>query len=307
MEHIDFHISYTCSQKCVFCSSADSVRLFRNYPLGLETALTVLKEKRSRGFTSVHFTGGEATDVPFFAELVQETRSLGYSVRVGTNGGRFSEKKFCLQVVPYLDEICFSIHGHSARLHDTTVKNRGSFRNLNRALALVPDYPVKVSSNTVISRLNLSYLHDIEAFILKKRIKHLLFSNLAPEGRGLRHYRSLAVRLAEIKARVPALIRQANAHNSVTRFFGMPACILGDFACYSNDFYWDERLTFELSAGKKTCLKEEACLRPTRKRVHTGACRRCLYKDICGGIFKTYAAFYGDKELEPVKNSNFST
>jgi MoaA/NifB/PqqE/SkfB family radical SAM enzyme len=307
MEHIDFHIAYTCQQKCVFCSSADSVRLFHRYPVALKTILKLLQEKKELGFTSVHFTGGEATLVPFFAELVQETRDIGYSIRVGTNGGRFSEKKFCAQVVSFLDEICFSIHGHSAQLHNMTVKNQGSFKNLNRALALVSDYPVRVFSNTVISRLNLNKLEAIEAFILKRRIKHLLFSNLAPEGRGLLHYRALAVRLTHLKTRIPALIDQANAHNSIIRFFGMPACILGDFTCYSNDFYWDERLTFELAPGEKVFFKEERCLRPTRKRIHTGACSVCLYRDICGGIFKTYAAFYGDKELEPVKNSSYPT
>jgi MoaA/NifB/PqqE/SkfB family radical SAM enzyme len=291
----------------VFCSSSDAIGRFHRQPLALDPILTLLKEKKKKGFTSVHFTGGEATLVPFFTELAQETRKMGYSIRVGTNGGRFSEKKFCSQVAAYLDEVCFSIHGHSAKEHNMIVKTQGSFSNLSRALAWLSDYPIRIFSNTVISRLNFNSLEKIETFLLKKKIKHMLFSNLAPEGRGLRDYQALAVRLSEIKTKIPVLIKKANAHKSIIRFFGMPACILGDFACYSNDFYWDERLTLELAAGKKNYVKEERCMRPTRKRIKTAVCRCCLYKSVCGGIFEHYYSLYGDKELEPVKNSNNAT
>lgn len=111
-EHIDFHVSYRCFNQCVFCSSANSIERFRNHPLKIEEIIKLLETKKEKGFSSVNFTGGEPTLYPSFNILVRETKRLGYRVYVGTNGGRFESKKFCLEVIPFLDEVYFSCHGH---------------------------------------------------------------------------------------------------------------------------------------------------------------------------------------------------
>ena len=114
MEHIDFHISYRCVNKCIFCSSAGSIKKFKNHILNLEEIIKILKEKRKKGFKSVNFTGGEPTLHPQFVNLVKKAKELGYRIYVGTNGKMFENKDFCRKSAPFLDEICFSIHGHKA-------------------------------------------------------------------------------------------------------------------------------------------------------------------------------------------------
>jgi len=301
MEHIDFHVSYTCLQKCVFCSSADLIKRFHDYPLTIDRILDVLRKKRTRGFRSVHFTGGEATIIPSFETLIEETKKIGYIISVGSNGGKFQDKAFCAQVAPRLDEVSFSIHGHTAELHNSLAKDRESFQRLTRAIDHLSGYALKVFSNTVITRINFAYLDKTLKFALSKGIKQLLFSNIAPEARGLKNYKKLAVRLTELKKIIPILVKTSQAHQSVIRFFGIPACVLGEFACYSNDFYWDQRLTIELDFNKKAYLNEAKCLFPSRKRVKISKCRSCFYRKICGGIFQEYLINYGDKEIEPIK------
>lgn len=302
MNKIDFHISYNCLNKCLFCSSSVSIGKFRRHPLKIETILRLLREKRRKGFTSVNFTGGEPTMVYGFSQLVKETKKMGYRIYVGTNGGRFENKKFCLEVAPFLDEVYFSCHGHTSRLHNFLTANKASFTRLNRAMDNLSKFPIRFSSNTVVTKYNFEFLDKILKFLIKKQIKQILISNLAPEGRGLKNYDKLAVRLRDFKKKIPVLVKIANKEKMIIRFFGLPACILGDLACYSNDFCWDKRLNIEQDKNKKLYLKEEQCLSPARNRVKTVKCQNCLYNEICGGVFEEYFRKFGDGELEPFRS-----
>jgi len=300
MNQLDFHISYNCFNKCIFCSSSVSIKKFRSHPISVECILKLLREKNKQGFTSVNFTGGEPTLVTGFIRLLKETKKIGYRIYVGTNGGNFADGKFCRETVGFLDEVCFSCHGHIPRLHNFLTFNKQSFTRLEKAMDNLSKFTVRFSSNTVVNKYNFDYLDKILEFLMKKQIKQALISNLAPEGRGLENYDKLAVRLMDFKKKIPALVKSADKENFIIRFFGLPACILGRFACCSNDFSWDERLTIEQERKKIFFLKQEPCLLPTRGRVKTVKCRSCLYGKICGGIFEEYFKKYGDGELAPI-------
>lgn len=298
MEHIDFHISYRCFNKCVFCSSADSIAKYINHPLKIQDILRILKSYYKKGFRSVNFTGGEPTLFYDFSGLVKEAKALGFKIYVGTNGGGFATKRFCRAAAPFIDEVCFSYHGHTSRLHNLLTSNKESFGRLERARTNLSEFPVRFLNNTVITKYNIEHLANILNFLKNRGISQVLFSNLAPEGRGLRNYDRLVVRLASLKEKIPALIQIANRKNIVIRFFGLPACILGDFACYSNDFCWDARLNIEQDKNRKFYLKEETCFLPTRNRLKTAKCKGCIYLEICGGVFSEYLKKFGDEELK---------
>jgi len=301
MEHIDFHISYRCVNKCIFCSSSDSIRKFKNHPLRYEQAIAILKEKRKQ-FKSVNFTGGEPTLLSFLPRLAQESKKLGYKIYVGTNGTGFADRDFCRKVAPFIDEICFSVHGYTSALHNFHTKNKASFANLNKALKNISAFPVTLLSNTVITKYNFPYLEEILSFLASKKIKQSLFSNLAPEGRGLDNYKKLATRLSDIKKRVPRLVKSANNDKIILRFFGIPACVLGDYATHSNDFFWDARLNIEQAGdNKKFFIEQEKTYFPNRSRIKTQKCKACFYKNICGGVFQAYYNIFKDKELQPLK------
>jgi MoaA/NifB/PqqE/SkfB family radical SAM enzyme len=301
MEHIDFHISYRCPNKCLFCSSADSIKKCRNHPLKAEDILQKLKKNKKNGFRSVNFTGGEPTILPFFPSLVKETKRLGYRIYIGTNGGRFENRRFSLETAPFLDEVCFSCHGHTPGIHNFLTVNKIAFKRLNKAMDNLSKFSIRFSSNTVVTKFNIDCLEKALNFVIERQIKQALISNLAPEGRGLANYDKLAVRLSDLKNKIPALIKMANKNNIIIRFFGLPACVLGSFACYSNDFCWDGRLNIEQEKNKIFFLKEERCLLPIRGRIKTAKCRSCLYGKICGGIFEEYFKRFGDEELLPFR------
>ena len=155
-----------------------------------------------------------------------------------------------------------------------------------------------------MTKCNVNSLEDILKFIVKSGgIKQVLISNLAPEGRGLKNYDELVVNLNIFKKIAPLLIEIADKHNLIIKFFGFPACILGKYAVYSNDFVWDERLNIEQNEKKgRFFLQENKGYFPIRGRIKTEKCRNCFYKNICGGVFEEYYKRFGDGELKPIKN-----
>jgi len=300
MQHIDFHISYRCVNKCIFCSSYDSIAQFKERPLGYEKIIRILKTK-SKQFRSVNFTGGEPTMLSFLPRLLEEAKGLGYQIYVGTNGAGFAENEFCRKAAPFIDKVSFSFHGYNKKLHDFHTARRGSFDNLNKALSNLSRYPLYFMSNTVITRYNFPHLKEILSFLAAKKIKQVLFSNLAPEGKGLENYKLLTVKLGDIKEKAAALAELANRKDIVLRFFAVPACILRDYAAHSNDFYWDERLNIEQAKEKgKVIIKEEKAIFPSRRRIKVEKCKACLYFNICAGVFEAYYNMFGDSELEPI-------
>jgi len=298
--HLDFHISYTCLNKCIFCSSADSVKKFSSHSLKTEEILKILRNKRKLGFESVNFTGGEPTLFKNFFELVKKTKKLGYRIYVGTNGGRFKDMEFCKKTAPFINEVCFSVHGHKSSLHNLHAQNSKSFNILNKAIKNLSNFPIRFSSNTVITKYNFFYLDKILKFLTKKNIKQSMISNLAPEGRGLKNYDELVARIEKIKKKIPTLIKIAEKSDIILRFFGLPSCVLGEHKAYSNDFHWDERINVEqVKEREKYYLKEEKA-KINRGRIKSKKCDSCLYNEICGGIFKEYYKKFGDNELNPI-------
>ncbi|MDD4907710.1 MAG: radical SAM protein [Candidatus Omnitrophica bacterium] len=301
MEHIDFHVSYTCVNNCIFCSSSDAIAAFKGHPLKYEQIINILKKKRKH-FKSVNFTGGEPSLLEFLPALTKEAGRLGYKVYIGTNGAGFSDQEFCRKALPFINEICFSVHGDTAKLHDLHTGNKGSFKDLKKAMDNVSKAETPLFSNTVVTKYNFPHLKGILEFLISRKVKQALLSNLAPEGRGLENYKQLAVRLGDIRKTVSALVNLAKRGNMIIRFFGIPACVLGEHAAHSNDFFWDSRLNIEQARQKrKLFIRQEKAYFPARRRIKVAKCAECLYKDVCGGVFEAYYDMFKDAELEPVR------
>jgi len=205
--------------------------------------------------------------------------------------------------LPYLDEVCFSLHGHTAKLHNFHTRNKKSFSKLAKALANIEEAKENTFgfANIVITKYNFDFLIEIIDFISRyKKIKQVLVSNFAPEGNGLSNFNELVVPLFRIKEKVGAIVDKAESQSIVARFFGVPLCALNGYWNYSNDAYWSSRTTIEQwKTNKKIFLKKTLSYKPVRGRVKTLKCRQCLKKDICGGLFKKYYHEFGDYELMP--------
>jgi len=303
MERLEFHISYKCTNNCRFCSEQDQLDKFAGQFVFKESICQKLRYFSQEGFNHITFTGGEPTFHPHFIEILQFAKKAGYKTYVTTNGGLFSLKRFTRKALPYLDEICFSLHGHNAKLHNFHTRNKESFVRLIRALKNIEEEDADSFGfvNMVITRYNFDFVHNAIDFISRyKKIRQILISNFAPEGNGLHNFRELVVPLNRIKKRVGDIVSLAQNRSMAVKFFGVPLCLLNGYQDYSNDAYWSPRATIERwKVNKRIFLKKTLSYKPVRGRIKTLKCRQCLKRDICGGVFRRYNQEFGDHELTP--------
>jgi pyruvate-formate lyase-activating enzyme len=151
-----------CNNRCLFCLDADTPR---------EQILSVEDLRRDidrgideRGATRLVLSGGEPTLHPSFVDLVRYGVSRGYErVQCISNGHRFAHRPFlsaCLDAG--LGEITFSLHGHTAALHDALTRTPGSFARLVRGIdrAMKDGRPV-VNIDVCLNQQNIAHLEQI--------------------------------------------------------------------------------------------------------------------------------------------------
>lgn len=303
---LEFHLTYTCPQACVFCSEEDRMAAFKDNPVSVREAATVLAQKRREGFDHVTFTGGEPTIYPRFDKLLRFSKRIGYRTYITTNGATMGSEAFARKALPHLDEICFSVHGPDAAVHDGVTGDAGSFRLLERGLRALEASPWRpyVLVNLVVQPGNVAYMAETLRFVSQfRKVRHFLVSNMASEGGGKHHYRELAVPLQRIAREVPGLAALAERTGITLRFFCIPACVLGrGYEAYANDFHWSPRDTVERGsdAAGAVGLVTIRGWTPTRGRLQTPKCAPCLYNKICPGILERYFQEWGDGELDPI-------
>lgn len=303
IERLEIHISYDCFNSCIFCSEADQIERFNGNFVNKEIIIKKAAFFAKKGFNHITLTGGEPTFHPFFHDILKILKSLNFKIYVTSNGGLFSRESFVRENAPYIDEICFSIHGHNARLHNQQTRQTKSFNFLDKALKNIENLgkDIFVFGNIVLTQHNFNSIIQILDFASSfKKIKQVLVSSVAPEGNGLRYFESLVVPLEKIQEKTSEIVDFSKKKALILRFFGLPLCVLGDYQNHSNDLWWSPRVTVEnVLKNNRIFLNTTYSYRPFRKRIKSEKCNGCSKKNLCGGLFKKYFEIFGDSELTP--------
>jgi MoaA/NifB/PqqE/SkfB family radical SAM enzyme len=304
-ERLEFHISYECPNRCVFCSEAHRLERWQDEPVSaMEIHRTIVSHARAGG-THVNLTGGEPSLHPAFGYALDLARRHGMRTFVGTNGARLADRELASRIMPLLDELSLSIHGSGPEMHDRMTGRRGSFEDLLEARRNAARFNEAVSLfvNCVVTRRNAEDVAGVVELCARLGVPTLIVSNVAPEGRALERYGRLAVRLERWRTEAPALASRAGELGVRVRFFGLPLCALGSARMKSNDLHWDPRVTVERARGPRGSVRLAtiAALRPRRGRRYSRRCRGCLMHDVCGGVFSEYLEAHGDGEIEAIR------
>ena len=304
MERLEFHISYRCSNRCIFCNERDRIEEFGPQPVDIKSIEHHLIIKRKEGFNHVTFTGGEPTLVDGFIDILRFSKDLGYTTYTTSNGAKFCSRTYTKEALKYLDEICLSLHGDSAKLHNLHTQNCESFSKIIKAFEniSISSKKLKLSVNTVVTKFNIDKLEKIVRLILRyNKVKNYIVSNIAPEGDGLRNFSLIVTRLHKFKKQIKVLAGLARKHSLTLRFFGIPLCILGKDLIYSNDLFWDQRATIEKDLiNGEVVLNEVRDYLPQRNRVKTVKCKACIFDSLCGGVFNSYISQFQGNELTSI-------
>lgn len=302
MERLELHLTYTCPERCVFCSEDHRMAAYKPYPVTFGRVSRVLRTHAARGVRHLHLTGGEPSIHPRFVEVLQLAQALGMRTSVGTIGTLLRRPELAARALPHLDEALFSLHGPDAATHDAMTRRAGSFEQVTGALrqvrALKPGFRACV--NTVLTRHNAAALPQTVALAAQLGAELIVVSNTTPEGAALDAYTELAVPLAELRALVPRVVPQAG--RAILRFFGFPYCLLGEHGMLSNDLHWDPRVTVEWASRPGAVVFDDFWSWDCgRKRVWVEACQDCRMKGLCRGVFDRYAELWPTDDLRPLR------
>jgi len=304
-ERLELHLSYRCTNDCIFCSERHRLEIFQGRDVSAVDAWRALERHRSAGGSHVNFTGGEPTIHPSFISLLEGARNLGLRVYVGTNGVMLGREEFAARAAGLIDELSLSIHGPDASIHEAGTRKEGSFGDIVRAAALARKHNprLQLMANVVVTGINFDHVRATIRLCADLGVSQVLLSNPSPEGRAKDHYEDLVVRLDRWKGAVGPAARLADELGLTLRFFGLPACALGESRTRSNDFFFDPRITVERSrrGGGRAGLSTIITRHPRRGRRKVKACGRCRYNDLCGGIFGDYVKIYKEEKVDPIE------
>jgi MoaA/NifB/PqqE/SkfB family radical SAM enzyme len=152
-----------CNSKCLFCLDMDTPR--NVYLTEEEVQADLQKGRDELDAWKVILSGGEATIHPQFVDFIKYARKIGYGrVQTVTNGVRLGQDKDflyeCLDAG--LDEITFSLHGHTPELHDHLTQTPKAFKHLMKAMIRAKrDGRAIVNVDIVINKQNVAHLDKI--------------------------------------------------------------------------------------------------------------------------------------------------
>jgi cyclic pyranopterin phosphate synthase len=281
-------VSSRCNNRCLFCLED------RERRAGCDFSDQVRALDLYRPRDSVLFTCGEPTLVDSLVPWIRKAAELGYrDIELVTNGRRLAYRAFAERLVRAgLTAVTVSIHGDSARVHDSHTAVRGSFEQsvagLRNLVALRNDVGRPfVTTSTVLTKRNLERAESIVAFLANCGTNRIVLNVVEPEHEALRRFDRLVPRMTDVAAALRGLRPVAGVEIKVE---GLPACLLDDQPrlCGEREIIY----LYENRARRR--------LSPTRRQLKGPPCKSCRARRRCDGVWIEYARRHGWGEFAPL-------
>jgi MoaA/NifB/PqqE/SkfB family radical SAM enzyme len=177
-----------CNSRCLFCLDSDTPR---NLFLPFDDVVAELRRGREElDADKVIISGGEASLHPRFHDLVRAGREMGYArVQTVTNGWMFADKAFYADAVAAgLGEITFSLHGHTAELHDHLTQHPGSFDRLIKGMVrAVRRRELIVNVDVVINKGNVAVIDRVLELCIGLGVSEFDLLHVIPQAAAFEH------------------------------------------------------------------------------------------------------------------------
>lgn len=302
---MEFLIGYSCNQECAFCMESSRMEEFVKAPVTVAEIVRVLAVQRRRGVESVSFCGsGEPTLHPRLADALKAAKKLGYQTEVISNGSRLADPDYARRILPWVDRLWLSLHGHEAGLHDRLTREPGSFEKLRRAFASARrQRGLLLGSVTVVTQANCGRIPDILRLALKEGARACQLTQVVPMGRAEKSYAGLAVPHSWWRKNMPELDALARSKKARLHCAGVPLCALGSHWRLSREK--DLALTASVdrawTEGRPSLRSED--LLPLSEaasgRVKPAACGDCAKREECIGVPRPHGVAFPGDDVEP--------
>ncbi len=204
-----------CNSRCVFCLDTDTPR--NVYLLENDVRQEIKRGRDELNADKIILSGGEGSIHPKFLDFVRYAKEVGYDrVQTVTNGYMFSKREFFLAAVEAgLGEITFSLHGHTAELHDRLTGAEGAYHRLMKGMMrAVRDGRVIVNVDVCINKQNVPFIDKIVELCLSVGVREFDLLHVIPQGAAFQNRDELFYDPVEHLPRLQKVFR-LNRHPSV--------------------------------------------------------------------------------------------
>lgn len=287
-------ITNACPLNCIFCNATEGLN---SYYLEPEQVYAALDKAEVANLSQVVFSGGEPTLVPELPDYAARALTLGaQQIIVQTNGLPMLEPNFFDAFESMREQIGFgfSIHAFSEEANLLVTKREGVLAAQWLALERCLDGGFGAAVTFVATK---PVLHEMVSFVeeLHQRVAgcdkffclHIAYP--IPNGNAWGN-RELMPHFTELlTAMLPALDRAEE--------LGLPVR-MSESSCIPYCVF------HSMGAAKRISMLElygnVSEINPTERRYGTN-CDSCSYKSRCPGVWHRYLDYYGDHELEPIR------
>jgi len=298
---------YKCNNRCIFCINYDKREILS--PSYSEVKKEMISA-RKRGSTYLELIGGEPTIRPDIISLIKFAKELNFdTIMIATNGRMLSYEDFARTILKAgLNSIVFSIHGHTAKLHNSLTQVPGSFEQINKGIQnvqkIIKELNLKVSlgTNTTIVKQNYKYLPRIGEYIRKSGLYNAEFIFVDPTyGGAYNDFDEIVPKILDIAPYAHKCLdigKKYKIPHWHIRY--VPLCYFKDYLHQISELVEVKTFTTEHIAPD---FYDSDVIENRKKigRLKPEKCRNCKLYNQCEGIWKEYLKHYGDKELKPIK------
>lgn len=292
----DFPLWPQCNIGCVFCSNPvegyrettdrytfpELKKKVAEYKKGSKT---FLKFDEVRDYFNL--TGGEPTIHPEFHKVLAHIRSEfpRTLIRLLSNGRMFSYPDFARRTMgigrtPF--EVAVPLFGYDAKSHESISRTPGSFEQTTKGLRNLERWrrPGQVLEvRVILTRIQLKFLSGMLDMLLKDFpfIDRLVFLFVEVEGFADMYQKRLLAPMTEVAAELDRSYEKLLKFRDA-RLYHFPLCVLPTRLW---PFVWNTLADFKVT--------------------YLEGCRtKCLYKEQCVGVHRSYEKFAGAPDIAPI-------
>ncbi len=285
-----------CNNHCVFC--VDSGICGR--PKGYDYAkIKEIMINRISDTDRILFTTNEPTMNERLVEYVKLARSIGYKeIVLTTNGRRLYYKSLCIALLKAgITKFVMSIHGHTAKVHDSNTRAKGSFnqaiQGLYNLVELKGKFNFSFNISSVLTKFNYKYIYEMITFFSDFCPDLIVLNPVIPQGNGILFFDRVIPYYSDMAKELILAIDKIDIESK-----NIPLCIIGFFHCLmpyhfkylgtkENIIGDKDKKVIELDAKQWQMVKREEC-------------KSCIYFNICRGVYVEYVKRRGWNEFIPV-------
>ncbi len=249
-------------------------------------------------------------------QLIKFAKISGYrSAQIITNAVLLADEKLVGKILKmnsgqdFKVGLCVSLHSHRKKISERLVCVPNTFEKTLKGIENLIDYGCQnVYLYHLINKYNYKDLPEFVSFIHKgfPQIKFIAFSFIFPSGAVLKN-KYLIPKLSNVKpylSRALGLCKKYKINFIFSNCGLVPfCCIKGSAKYFINHQKFDqggERWTIDSRQNRAYYLSTKKFREEGDHLLKIQECSRCIFNDLCPGLWKVYAELYGTDELRPM-------